>query len=193
MQEYIYIDKEFIINEYEKNHKRSPIKYSKTTRTDVGMDFVAKVGGSLIESFEYELRPYQMLEKCITNLKDLPVCDKLDDIHQHKFQDIFWFEGVLGTGKSKKTRNGEVLSSYKSFEIWQEGCSCDKQLKLVFNNSYFISGYNSLYENPSVSIFTIKAKMLLKVLGYDVDTEKYILAPLVIQKTGYYFRDKNNT
>jgi len=187
MNELIYIDREFIILEYEKGHKKAPIKYTKSTRVDAGISLGAKIGGTLIENFEYDLRPYEMFDECRKSLSKYPQCLKLSDIHEKKCNGVFWFEGIFGTSSTKTTSNNQVTEKYSYFAITQEGCDCDKQLSLVLDNSNFASGYNSIYENPTIGIFAIKAKMLIKTLGYDMQRKKYIVSPMIIEKIDNYY------
>ena len=188
MNEIIYLDKEFIINEYEKTHKKVPVKYTKTTIVQAGVNFGASMGGSLRESFEYDIRINDMWIKSKSNLEKNHNSILLSDLSEKKNENIFWIDGLFGIGKVTTTSGGIVTDSYITYKVGQEECGCGNELDIILDSSYFTSGYSQLLgsSNSSVNGFKIKAKMLLKILG-TVDKNKYILTPLVIEKTGYHF------
>ena len=187
MSELIYIDREFIILEYEKSHKKAPIKYTKSTRVDAGISIGAKIGGTLIENFEYDLRPHEMFKECRKSLSEYPQCLKLNDIHEKKCNDVFWLEGIFGTSTTETTSGGHMTEKYSYFALTQEGCDCDKQLPLVLDNSNFASGYSNIFDAPAIGAFTIKAKMLIKILGYDMRRKKPIISPMIVEKIDNYY------
>ncbi len=188
MNEIIYLDKEFIINEYEKTHKKVPVKYTKTTIVQAGVNFGASMGGSLRESFEYDIRINDMWIKSKSNLEKNHNSILLSDLSEKKNENIFWIDGLFGISKVTTASGGIVTDSYITYKVGQEECGCGNELDIILDSSYFTSGYSQLLgsSNSSVNGFKIKAKMLLKILG-TVDKNKYILTPLVIEKTGYHF------
>jgi pectate lyase len=190
MKEIIYLDKDYIINEYEKTHNKAEIKYTKSTTVQAGINVGASLGGTLSESFEYDIRVQDMWTECKQEIDKIDKCIRLDDLHSNKCLDIFWIEGLFGIGEVSTSRSGKIIDSYYTYILGQENCNCDKQLDIVLDSSYFTSGYNQLLNsgNSSISGFKIKAKMLMKILG-TLDNNKYILTPLVIEKTGYYFTE----
>ena len=187
MNEIIYLDKEYIINEYEKTHKKAPIKYTKSTTVQAGINIGASIGGTLNESFEYEIRVQDMWLKCKKKLEKIDNCTKLSDLYENKCADIFWIEGIFGINKITNRIGDTIINSYYTFALAQEDCDCKNQLNVLVDNSYFTSGYNQLLSNSNSGTdnFKIKAKMLMKILGTG-EKNKYILTPLVIEKTGYY-------
>lgn len=189
MNETIYLDKEFIILEYEKNHRKAPIKYTKTTMVQAGINVGASLGGTLRESFEYDMRINEMWVESKKHLEKNYSSILLSDLQDNKCKNIFWVDGLFGIGKvTTKTADGVITDNYLTYKVAQEECGCDNEFDVILDSSYFTSGYNQLLSssNASVNGFKIKAKMLLKILG-TVDKNKYILTPLVIEKTGYYF------
>lgn len=188
MNEIIYLDKEFIINEHEKTHKIAPIKYTNTTIVEAGINLGASIGGSLRESFEYDIRINDMWIQSQKNLEKNYSSILLTDLSENKNEDIFWMEGLFGIGGVTTTSKGVVTDSYNTYKVAQEECGCNNEFDVILDSSYFTSGYSQLLssQNSSVNGFKIKAKMLLKILG-TVDNNKYILTPLVIEKIGYHF------
>ena len=192
MNEIIYLDKEFIIQEYEKSHKKSPVKYTKTTIVQAGINLGASIGGTLRESFEYDIRVNDMWIKTKTNLNENYNFIFLSDLSEENNEDIFWVDGLFGISRVTTTSNEIVTDSYITYKVGQEECGCGNELDVILDCSYFTSGYSQLLSssNSSVNGFKIKARMLLKILG-TVDKNKYILTPLVIEKTGYHFIEEN--
>ena len=191
MNEIIYLDKDYIISEYEKTHNKAEIKYTKSTTVQAGINIGASLGGTLSESFEYNMRVQDMWTECKNEIDKIGKCIKLDNLHSNECMDIFWIEGLFGITKVTTSRSDKIIDSYYTYVLGQENCDCGKQVDVVLDSSYFTSGYNQLINsgNSSISGFKIKAKMLIKILG-TVDKNKYILTPLVIEKIGYYFTEE---
>ena len=192
MKEIIYLDKEFIIKEHEKTHKQAPVKYTKTTIVQAGINFGASIGGTLRESFEYDLKIEDMWIKAKKKLKNNYPTIILTELNNNQTADIFWVDGILGISKNTTRLGGKTVDSYYTYVISQEECGCDNQLDVILDSSYLVSGYSQLLSsgNSKINGFKIKAKMLMKTLG-TVEKNKYLLTPLVIEKTGYYFIEEN--
>ncbi len=188
MKEIIYLDKEFIIKEHEKTHKQAPIKYTKTTIVQAGINFGASIGGTLRESFEYNLKIEDMWIKAKENLNNNYPSILLSELNDNHAVDIFWVDGIFGISKSTTRTGTEIVDSYYTYAISQEECGYDNQLDVILDSSYLTSGYSQLLfsGNSTINGFKIKVKMLMKILG-TVDKNKYLLTPLVIEKIGYHF------
>jgi len=154
------------------------------------MNFGATLNATMQESFEYQLRVQDMYPKC-KKLSRFKECN-LSKLKEHKCSDVFWIDSILHITKKSLSTGGKTTNSYYTYSLTEEGCDCGDQMDIVVNNSYFTSGYSQLLGsgNYNISSFRIKARMLIKILG-NIEKNRYLLTPLIIEKTGYYLLDDN--
>jgi len=170
----VYLDNLYIVKEYERiTGAKAPVKYSKTTDVNVGINFGAKLGASLKETFEYPINTYEMFFNIIENLEKKETI-KLDENTLSDLPDFFWLEGVFG------------LSSIGDSEERQNLFCVSQNLNMIFlatNDVYFSSGYDQLLTISKATYrYAIKAKILLKFLGKTPNFN--IASPMVVIKTG---------
>lgn len=192
-EEIIYLDNEFIIEKYEENTGTiAHITYNKSTNIKTGINIGAQLGASLNESFTYPLRTKDMYKKCKKDLKKYPLCETLREIGNEKYSNIFWINGIIGISKITHRSGDRITGEGYTFKIEQEDCECKNALTLIVDNAYFTSGYSQLLDNAFISTdsFRIKANILIKLLGTNFNN-KYLAAPLVIEKTGYHLNKSN--
>ncbi len=184
--EIIYLDTEFIIDTYEKTTgKKAHATYTKSTNVKAGINLGAQVGASMRENFTYPIRAKEMYKKCKKEIKKYPTCETLENLGGDNCLNTFWINGIFGVSKSTH-RSGDVITSEGyNFRLEQEECNCNQGLTFIVDNTYFTSGYNQLlnFAHISTGTFRIKAKVLTKILGKDLNG-KYIATPLIVERTG---------
>ena len=170
----VYLDNLFVVKEYERiTGTKAPIKYSKTTDVNAGINFGAKLGASLKESFEYPIDTYEMFMQIEDTLKEINTITLTEDALL-ELPDFFWMEGLFGVSyiESKQERQNMFVASQNRNMFF-----------LATNNVYFSSGYDQILNiSNAIDRYCIKAKMLLKFLGKTPNFN--IASPMIVIKTG---------
>lgn len=166
----IYLDAAFAAESYQRTFD-ADIEFSYAKSSD------SPHSASLKEQFHASLSSHAMYEALYPHIDQITTV-KLDQVESMAFPELFWVDGVLGTGTSK-THKENV--NYYYFTASDDGGIAS--LFLATNPVYFATGYDQiltmapLFTEP----FTLQARMLLKYLG---STQYHaIAAPMIVIKS----------
>jgi hypothetical protein len=161
----IYLDKEFIIESYQKVTGDKPIiKYERANNQKLGINLGISGEATIHESYEYPVSIYSMYSKIQNELNEKIDIIELTEDNIQSLPDIFWIEALFGIIRVTSNVNTPKEQINYVFTMEKEKLF----IKLVLNNSYFSSGYGELQNNIRGldEKFAIKAKVLIKKVRY---------------------------